>query len=871
MGSKNLGPGVSGYLNPDGRAWETTVFQAGKPVLDKELNLQQDVDIGAGQFATRLTMPSGWLSSSFLNTSRMDEGVFVASAVSNELHLRDNYAHVNGWIISVLSTGATSPDATNYLDLGAGPVGAGIKRTDLVILEVWRRLLSPAPSGDGKSGAGRIWGNGNVKITDESLNFVDDIKDAVLGAESTKRVQIQYRLRVIQDVNLFQYPLGIDDPVVLAQSVPPSAVVPDGLPTVSPWPYVNSPTDPGLWVAGDGIPTNELGTVDGYMYAIPFAAVFRRNQNAFDRTLNQNGGVASPGPSDRPDGLFEDILVARDVADLRLGTSPHGWDYAEVLAKNLNFLLDNKLQTEWMNGPFIMGGGMDGHTILACDQIGVSGLNGGLAPDSGENAGGDLIGQFDATRRVFSDRCIYETVVVRVAAPGGGWLTGSVVTIQPTALEIPPYAAFDWAAYNSNEVMFTDVVDAWWVGGVGQVTRRVEDASVVGINTRPIGPLQITIGSVLGLGLTTEDLFVTLVVAYPRGEGLTMTPVNTFAGSVSINDLTKLPAIAPVSYAALAPNNTFDYPHREVKLQYETVPVTTAVFMSNSATPPPPGWPSFMLNERAASITTVLKNGGPLVGAVALGADGRTVTFLVNLDYTNPGDTLQVTYVALRPLPANLEQLSIFYEARAPQTVRASSLGTTIQLRPRLIGQEVYSLAVGSGSQDEGYPYPYGYVQMGGIYPSAVGTFNGDHELSASAQLAVTDFSSNNGLLRLPSFIGYTPAPEDVIFTRLAGDIDPEGRSYFKEVPGTSTPGSAYVPNTFSQELSDAKRHRNFVPMIAELQGSSPVGPSGQLVLVLLLREAFFDALNGISFEPLASNTTTAAVFQLKGRLLKGL
>ena len=83
--------------------------------------------------------------------------------------------------------------------------------------------------------------------------------------------------------------------------------------TLFPYTSQSAAGDPGLWRAGDGVPTNTLGTVDGYMYALPLMAVVRRNTAAFDRNSNHNGGVASPGPSDRPDGLFYDIVDARDI------------------------------------------------------------------------------------------------------------------------------------------------------------------------------------------------------------------------------------------------------------------------------------------------------------------------------------------------------------------------------------------------------------------------------------------------------------------------------------------------------------------------------------------------------------------------------
>ena len=66
---KNYGPAVSGYLDPNGRDWETVVFQAGKPVLDKELNLQQDIDGGQAESDLIRAMPSGWIANGFLNNS----------------------------------------------------------------------------------------------------------------------------------------------------------------------------------------------------------------------------------------------------------------------------------------------------------------------------------------------------------------------------------------------------------------------------------------------------------------------------------------------------------------------------------------------------------------------------------------------------------------------------------------------------------------------------------------------------------------------------------------------------------------------------------------------------------------------------------
>jgi hypothetical protein len=856
MTAKNLGP--TGYLDPTGRNWETVAFNPGKPVLSAELNLQQDVDGGFGQTALKRALPSGWLSPDFLGSSDMASAIFTSSVVANELLIpNDLLAHVNGWLLRVSDT---EDNTQNKLALPVSPVGVGAKRTDLVILEVWRRLLSASPSTVGKSPTARIWLNGNVKIAaadDLVLNPADDILDVVLGAESTKRVQIQYRLRVISGVDIFAFPYGIDDPTVVANSVPVVAAAPDGVATAFLYTNQSANGDSGLWRAGDGNPANALGTVDGYIYAIPLEAVFRRNQNAFDKNSNHNGGVATPGPSDRPDGLFFDVIAARDVADLRLGVSPTGWDYREVLDKNFGYLLDNVTRTDWITT--LIGGGYSGHTVLWADEIGITNAHGGDGITTGDTPGAEFIGEFDAARRFFTDRANVEIISLAVPMPGGGWVPGASVTIDPSLVfPIYPNSVAGWNGYNPADIVILDVGACRWLGEApGKFTYEANTyiALVGGLGAMPVGPVTLTLGAVVPAGLTNERLFVNLVVEWPAGHGLTKTPTNSYP--VSINNPGQLPAAPPIDYASLV--DSFDFPHREVRLQYVTTALTITL-MADSAVA---GLDTFNLPERANTLTLVLRNALPLVGGVTLGTDGRTVTFTNPLDFTSPGDVLTVSYEALRPLPQNNEQLTIWYEARAPQTARSAILTSPLTVLPRCISESLYTLTVGSGSADESYPFPTGYNQLGGIWPSLVGSFTGEHELSAGAKIYVAEFNASTGFLKLPTFIGYTPSPQAVSFIRGGGDIDIEDRTFFPQVP------AVYIPNAYGQPLSDAKRHRNVLPMIAELVSDSPLGYKGQLVLVLFIREADFDKLNGVFFDADPNvNTTVASVFRLKSNLL---
>jgi hypothetical protein len=869
-------------------------------------------------------MPSGWIASDFLGSSAQVP-IFVPNASSLTLQLAQGMvAHVNGWLLNIAHTGVIN---TNTLTLTAGPSGLGATRTDLVILEVWRILISSSPSTVGKSTLGNIFQNGNVKTdpsNDATLNYPDDILDSNVGGETTKRVQIQYRLRVIPGVNLFANPYGMTDTAVVANTVPPNASTPDGVPSSETFTYTNqSPNnDQGLWKAGDGNPTNSLGTVDGYIYAIPVLGIFRRNTTAWNRLTNQNGGTATPGPSGRPDGYFSDVIEVRDVVDLRTGVSPTGWDFEEVLNKNFNFLLDNNLQSEWTTNTF-GGSGINGAIVPWADEIG---------PYPSDGAG-PLIGNFDAARRSFSARSIIEVITVEIPAPGGGWTNGATLTIDPTNLPIYPYAAFNWASFAPASVVISDFQDAWWIGATGKKTLNaipyIESVSNIGII--PVEPMVITFGQLSTLGLTTESIFVDLIVAYPHGSGLTKTPVNTYGSNSFVLTGGSLPTAAPVSFSAFA-NQAINETHREVQLEYTTtnlvvtqaantdsgsaasvisttgtvatitglsgmypalegqqitfsgaassanngtftiasilsatsVQITTSSAVAPDAHNGAISWvlvtTFFRLPERAATIISVTKNGGPSL-PVTLDTTGRIVSFTSTT--TTSGDHLTITYTALRPLPQVSERMTIYYDTAAPQASRAALLGTSLQVTPKLVSGDLYVITTGSGSQDEGYPWPQGYVQTGGLFPTSTQTFYGEGDLSARGLVSVSNFNASTGFLKLANYIPMVANPDQLVFEGVGTDI--EGRSYFNAIPA-----GTYIPNAYAQNLSNANRHKNFLPMLCELTSDSQLGFHGQLILVLLLRYALFDSNNGVFFNSdETQNSTVASVFRLRGNLLK--
>ena len=442
-----------------------------------------------------------------------------------------------------------------------------------------------------------------------------------------------------------------------------------------------------------------------------------------------------------------------------------------------------------------------------------------------------------------------------------------------------PYAAFNWAAFNDPRVRFLDITRAYWSASTGAPGGTLSEdalpyiATLTGLGSHPVGVLTATWNG-MGVpgGSVASPLYVDVVVSYPPGLGLTRTPVaDCGTTSFLVDNPAQLPNVPPydcdpAQLTLLGADTYFasgaftaggwDYPHRGIRLGYLTSNVTFSPLADIAPSQ------EIQLPERALTVVSVTKNAVLLLNPVTLSSDGRMIT--VNpADASVGNDQWVVTYTAVRPIPQNTIQMTAFFQARAPQTARSALLGLQKTVVPRHIPRTVYTITAGSGSSDEGYPFPQAYVQTGGIFPSTLGTFVGEHELQGGADISTATFSAQVGMLSLPTFIGYTPNPDEVTFDRALTDIDAEDRSFFKSVP------VGYQPNAYAQDLSGVKRHKNVLPFLAELPTDSTLGYKGQLVLVLLVRWALDDESNSVVFDPdLTVNTTSASIFRLRNNLL---
>jgi len=297
--AQDFGNGVSRTLSAKSRQFLQTVWQASKPPLDSELNLVAQISNEQLREAVQSEMHSGFVmnpcaaESSFVTNPNWSNWFQFGrpSTESNEAPFL--WANVNGWIVPVSGSSVAEGDPSNRINLFPPP--ATDARIDFVFLEVWQAQVAPNPSTVNKPAASTLYKYGNVKYG--GTNVTDDIQDPTIGFETTERVQLQYRIRVVgsgtglgDSIDLAQYPDGLDDPNVIAQG---SQVSP-----VAGYTFSNMGVelgDKGLWRSGNGDETSrsDLGSVDGYTYAIPICAVFRRNYNLFKAidtgNANQNG------------------------------------------------------------------------------------------------------------------------------------------------------------------------------------------------------------------------------------------------------------------------------------------------------------------------------------------------------------------------------------------------------------------------------------------------------------------------------------------------------------------------------------------------------------------------------------------------------
>ena len=385
--AKNLGPNVSRVLEQENRNFTDVVFQQKRPPLDSEWNLVQEINNLKHSESFKRVTPSGFLELQDIQTAPENREELTSSWIDTII-INNPVAIVNGWCINVGGgTNQFQPNAQNNIweelsnnedeiaIIGESAPQVGY-REDLVFLEVWQKLIET-------DDAVPCFG-----FTQSALaNNDNDLIDPDVTIETSKRIQIQYRIRWIKGVDFISYRNGLGHPACYVKG----ALGEEN----TNYSYTASPTDPGLWIAGDGSydSQQDLETVDGFAYAIPIARVHRRNKIEYS-LLNQNGAnksLLSGEISERPDGLYYDEISSGDIEDLRHKISLKGFDYNQLMEENVYNIWNRTLESELKYSP--LDENLSGKVLIQVDGISNTDRDG--IDDEGRNP--------DTVKRVFSE------------------------------------------------------------------------------------------------------------------------------------------------------------------------------------------------------------------------------------------------------------------------------------------------------------------------------------------------------------------------------------------------------------------------------------------------------------------------------------
>ena len=481
----------------------------------------------------------------------------LASAINNPINGLNTYVSANSYGTYLVTVTAVN----------GGLVGNGVLLTSSTVnIPVNGGGTGPFPMAGGanrpnKPNQTQIYRHGNVN-SNPSVWLDDDSVDPMIGIECAQRVQLQYRVRVYGQALLGVEPRiepdGFSNPGILAQgaqSVPVAGYhfIPADNATIVPPSDATAYgiVDNGLWVAGDGSRNAaiDLGTVDGFVFAIPICFVFRRDDATLQGGFNPDGNVSGalahnhaglnnthlhlpagslvaipPATSDRPDGYFHDVIERTDVLDLRRHVSPTGLDLTAELQNQIQSLMDGTVRTWQLCAEDKLediGQGTGGYStqFIVCNEIGRH--DGIPAQGSGDTTRGESIRDFDHISRRFGSQPVvarHNFVInpnpalnplgIKVAAGPDGhttkWMTGDVITIDFSILRADSLQ--DWTPGGAylhavkdlwpSGTMVTDLFDAvhddgLCVGMANPFGRDVQIDLIEGIGTDKI---EITLG-----------------------------------------------------------------------------------------------------------------------------------------------------------------------------------------------------------------------------------------------------------------------------------------------------------------------------------------------------------------------------------------
>lgn len=318
--SDYFGPDLGRHYDADDRQFSNVVHTPGGPPVAEEFVLGYSIQEEKRQQILQNNVPSGWITNpsdpkeDFQFDRKANNLFWIGKDGSQEGDVP--YALVNGWMVPIAGTNNAN-DLRNRIQL---PPPQGSSTVNFVFLEVWEARISPG-NDTNKPASDKVYKYGNVDFGGTNLD--DDMLDHRFQKETSERTQIQYRFRVIDDVDPASHPYGFHD------SIKAQGPLSSPLSTSNTsYAYTNmgeTLNDPGLWRAGiahqlssdrsEVTTQSDLKTVDGYVYAVPVAFVFRRSTSTWSIVDHEGAYQRDNQASDPSDAqVLPDVQLSSDLS-----------------------------------------------------------------------------------------------------------------------------------------------------------------------------------------------------------------------------------------------------------------------------------------------------------------------------------------------------------------------------------------------------------------------------------------------------------------------------------------------------------------------------------------------------------------------------
>lgn len=245
LGSSPLRTSRVGSIDVLDKSWDSVVFQQSKSILDFDLNVMQRIFQESIKQLSRTLYKSG-----FLGTP-----VFSSVDTSGVLYMTDSNASIFGSVIRVADFNGTTQsingnsytqcikiDSSTY----SGTVSSNTSTLTttsktFVWLEAWFQEIAPTLTDesidstsllDKKATTVYTYGMDPSPWMSNPSIKTNELKDTGFGAETTRRIQLRWRIRQTPNVNPSTYPKGFSNstgssinPAVFAQGGRPNVVL----------------------------------------------------------------------------------------------------------------------------------------------------------------------------------------------------------------------------------------------------------------------------------------------------------------------------------------------------------------------------------------------------------------------------------------------------------------------------------------------------------------------------------------------------------------------------------------------------------------------------------------------------------------------